>query len=36
MALRHVLLGMLTEDRASGYQLNQRFRRAPWRYIWHA
>jgi PadR family transcriptional regulator AphA len=36
VALRHVLLGMLTEERASGYELSRRFARPPWRYLWHA
>jgi PadR family transcriptional regulator, regulatory protein AphA len=36
MALRHAILGLLTEDRASGYALARRFKRQPWRYAWHA
>jgi DNA-binding PadR family transcriptional regulator len=36
MALRHVLLGLLTADHASGYELSHSFARPPWRYLWHA
>jgi DNA-binding PadR family transcriptional regulator len=36
MSLRHVLLGLLNQDRASGYQLARRFDRTLWRYAWHA
>ena len=35
MDLRHALLGVLSEDRASAYQLARRFERRPWRYAWH-
>jgi PadR family transcriptional regulator, regulatory protein AphA len=36
MDLRHALLGVLNEDRASAYQLARRFEGRPWRYAWHA
>jgi PadR family transcriptional regulator, regulatory protein AphA len=36
MALRHALLGLLSEDRASGYELARQFERTPWRFAWHA
>jgi DNA-binding PadR family transcriptional regulator len=36
MGLRHALLGLLSEDRASGYDLTRRFERMPWRLAWHA
>jgi DNA-binding PadR family transcriptional regulator len=35
-ALRHALLGSLSQERASGYELARRFERAPLRYAWHA
>ncbi len=35
-ALRHALLGSLSQERASGYELARRFERTPWRYAWHA
>jgi PadR family transcriptional regulator AphA len=34
--LRHALLGSLSQERASGYELARRFERTLWRYAWHA
>jgi PadR family transcriptional regulator AphA len=36
VSLRHALLGLLSEERASGYDLARRFERSLWRYAWHA
>jgi len=36
VSLRHALLGLLSEERASGYELARRFERSLWRYAWHA
>jgi len=35
-ALRHALLGSLSHERASGYELARRLERTLWRYAWHA
>ena len=35
-ALRHALLGSLSHQRASGYELARRFERTLLRYAWHA
>jgi PadR family transcriptional regulator, regulatory protein AphA len=35
-ALRHALLGLLSQERASGYELARRFERTLWRDAWHA
>ena len=35
-ALRHVLLGVLSQENASGYELARRLERTLWRYAWHA
>ena len=35
-ALRHALLGSLSQERASGYELARRFERTLWRHAWHA
>jgi DNA-binding PadR family transcriptional regulator len=35
-ALRHALLGLLSQENASGYELAQRLERTLWRYAWHA
>jgi PadR family transcriptional regulator, regulatory protein AphA len=36
VSLRYALLGLLSEERASGYELARRFERSLWRYAWHA
>ena len=36
MSLRYALLGLLTEEPASGYDLARKFERALRRYAWHA
>jgi PadR family transcriptional regulator AphA len=36
VSLRHALLGLLSDERASGYELARRFERSLWRYAWHA
>jgi PadR family transcriptional regulator, regulatory protein AphA len=35
-ALRHALLGLLSQENASGYALARRLERTLWRYAWHA
>ncbi len=35
-ALRHALLSLLSQERASGYELARRFERTLWRHAWHA
>jgi PadR family transcriptional regulator AphA len=35
-ALRHALLGMLSQEKASGYELARRLERTLWRYAWRA
>jgi PadR family transcriptional regulator AphA len=35
-ALRHALLGVLNQEKASGYELARRLERTLWRYAWHA
>jgi PadR family transcriptional regulator AphA len=35
-ALRHALLGLLSQERASGYELARRLERTLWRYAWQA